>query len=275
MSTNRSIVGLCLVRNEERFLDLVLANIFEFCDRILIADHQSTDTTAAIGKQWAEQHASVTYKRVNHPVISHEMIMPYVDTPTWIFAVDGDEIYDPRGLGQLRHELKNGTHDSLYRITGNVLNCISLDTGKGSASGYLSPPSRTITKLYNFQAIRSWSGVKGERLHGGEIVFNKGYDQSACLRLQDKVVWEDAIFRCLHLCFIPRSSKDKTSQDTYSRWNIAEQQNRGILIYMFSKLLMFLGRTVNSGWKEQKYMRGDLATKDVSVFLEHYQKTRG
>jgi len=46
VATDRKIVGICLVRNEERFLDLILNNIIDFCDQILIADNKSTDHTA-------------------------------------------------------------------------------------------------------------------------------------------------------------------------------------------------------------------------------------
>jgi len=210
----------------------------------------------------------VTVKTISDPAKSHEMIMSYINTSTWVFAVDGDEVYDPRGLVQLREELLSGTHDNYWRIIGNVLNCIDLDMEAGEARGYLSPPSRSITKLFNFNAITEWSGVQGERLHGGEIIFKEKYKDKNCLRIHDEVSWDESSFRCLHLCFMARSSKDKSPENgMVTRWNLAEQQGRGLLIYFFSKILNVMGVAKPSDWKAEKYGRGELVARDVEPFL--------
>jgi glycosyltransferase involved in cell wall biosynthesis len=268
MAANRRIIGICLVRNEERFLDLILTNIIDFCDQIFIADNKSTDRTRDIAKRWASNNKSVSVTSINHPAESHEMLMSYIDTPTWVFAVDGDELYDPVGLKQMRKEILAGLHDGYWRIIGNVLNCVHLDIEEKRARGYLSPPSRSITKLFNFNAIVGWSGVHGERLHGGEISFKNGYQESSCLRLHEQISWEKSNLRCLHVCFLARSSKDrKTRNGVVTRWNLAEQQSRGFLILLFSKIVNFLGISMSSNWKHLKYSRGDLVTKDIVTFL--------
>ena len=273
--TNR-IVGICLVRNEERFLDLVLSNIIDFCDLVFIADNKSTDSTPEIAKSWAEKHSTVKVIKIVHPAESHEILMQFVNTPTWVFAVDGDEVYDPEGLAKIKTELLSGRHDSYWRIIGNVLNCTELDTENAKARGYLSPPSRSITKLFNFNAITDWSGVKGERLHGGVISFKGGYSDNRCFRLHEEISWDESVFRCLHLCFMPRSGKDgKPKNGITTRWNLAEQQGKGLLNYLFAKALNFIGVTKSSGWKMEKYGRGEVVSKDVVPFLSFCSKKNG
>ena len=46
--SQRQIVGIILVRNEDVQLHRVIKNILDFCDVLIIADHQSTDTTPQI-----------------------------------------------------------------------------------------------------------------------------------------------------------------------------------------------------------------------------------
>jgi len=269
VTRGRLIVGICLVRNEERFLDQVLANIIDFCDQIIIADNESADATNAIAKYWSDKYPSVSVKIINHPAESHQMLLPYINTSTWIFAVDGDEIYDPVGLAQLRTQIMAGSFDGYWRILGNVLNCISLDRETNQAHGYLSPPSRSITKLYNFNAIDDWSGVEGERLHGGTISFKEGFQDSTCLRLHEKVLWDNSIFRCLHLCFMPRSSMDsKPKNGIVTRWNLAEQQSKGVLVFFFAWFFRLLGISRSSEWKFRKYGRGPVAAKNVEQFIQ-------
>ena len=64
-------------------------------------------------------------------------------------------------------------------ILGNVLNCITFNPAIGQAGGYLAPPCRSMTKLYNFNAIESWAGPCPERLHGGDgirVGYEGGFD---------------------------------------------------------------------------------------------------
>ena len=270
METGMQIIGICLVRNEERFLNLVLANIIDFCDAIIIADNNSTDRTAEIAAEWANNYSSVVVQNIDHPVESHEMLLRYINTPTWVFAVDGDEVYDPEGLSKLRGQILSGNHDRYWRIIGNVLNCLGIDEEARMARGYLSPPSRSITKLFNFNAILEWSEVRGERLHGGQKSFKENYQDSSCLRMHEEISWDESCFRCLHLCFMPRSRKDGNRQKgIVTRWNLAEQQSRGGFVYALSKLLNFWGISMSSDWKYKKYGRGEVVSRDVSAFLSH------
>ncbi len=74
------------------------------------------------------------------------------------------------------------------------------------ASGYLSPPSRPLVGLLNFAAIEGWTGVRSERLHGGDIQFKPGYDLDSWRHLGSELGWDTSAFRCLHVCFVRRSS---------------------------------------------------------------------
>lgn len=266
--TNPQIVAICLVRNEERYLDRILGNIQAFCDRILIADHGSTDRTWAIAERWARQDARFACRRIRHPRESHEMIAPFINTKTWIFAVDGDEIYDPAGLAEFRPRLLAGEYDAYWRVIGSVLNCTELDEISGRAAGYLSPPSRSVTKLFNFNAITQWTNVKLERLHDGDIAFKEGFADATRCGLHERFAWEAASFRCLHVCFLPRSGVDRPSAAGIAiRWNLADQFTRGRCIRLLSAAMRTLGIHPSSRWKMERYMRGELVRKPVAAFF--------
>src|SRR5207302_4606979 len=86
------------------------------------------------------------------------------------------------------------------------------------AEGHLAPPCRSMTKLYNFKAITDWPGCT-QRLHGGEPQFRKGYDSLQRRNLHCEYGWEESFFRCLHLCFLRRSTIDS---NTLVRPNVTE-----------------------------------------------------
>ncbi|HMP77515.1 MAG TPA: glycosyltransferase family 2 protein [Kiritimatiellia bacterium] len=264
MNEPAQIVGLCLVHNEDRFLRDALRNALALCDRLIVADHQSTDRTAAIAREWAARDARVEYVALASPPDSQDLLRPFLNTRTWIFGVDGDEVYDPAGLARLRETLRAGHYDAYRQVYGNVLHCTALDAETGVARGHLAPPSRSMTKLYNFAALRDWTGPNPERLHGGEPVFNPGYDATMDLRLHERTPWEESPFRCLHMVFLPRSSQDQVER---VRLNIAEKNNlRGWARLRF-KLLRALGREPDSTYKHEKYRRGPEVERDVRAFF--------
>jgi len=191
--TLRQIVGIVLVRNEDRFVRRSVTNILGFCDRILLVDNGSRDETPRILKELAAADPErISFHAVRHPRESHDLLKPYAGTPSWIFAVDGDEIYDPEGLTRFRPRLLAGEFDSHWMILGNVHHCDALEPGMGFAEGYTTPPGRSITKLYNFAAIRSWNGDTPEQLHGGEPEFLAGFDGQMKRSLQNEYPWEDS-----------------------------------------------------------------------------------
>lgn len=254
------IVCVVLVRNEERFIGTVLGNIADFCDKIIVVDDiQTKDDTAKNVRRMMKLHDKISYEVTKDPGESHTMIQHYVGTETWLFAVDGDEIYDPEGLKRFRPRLEAGEFDKWFCIFGNVLNTKTLDLHAGIAEGYLAPPCRSMTKLYNFAAIDAWDGPCHERLHGGTIHFRPGYDESLRCDLHQSLSWQEADFRCLHACFITRSRAEKRIQNV--RWNISDRTEMPWWRRLLRRDKNFVP------WKLHKYTRGELVREDVRVFF--------
>lgn len=267
------IVGIVLVRNEDRFVRRVVENISGFCDRIILADNASTDGTAQIlQKLAANDPTRREYHRLQSPTESHALIAGFAGTATWVFAADGDEIYDPGGLAAFRSRLLGGEFAASWMVIGNVLNCIRLDESTGSAEGYLSPPSRSIVKLYNFSAIDSWEGPTPERLHGGRICFRPGYSGDQKHLLHKETPWEEASLRCLHLCFLPRSSADSGAES--ERKNIMEMQPQGLLYRGWRGIMRCLRLEPRTSWKRERYRRGPMTSVDVTAFFQKYNIER-
>jgi hypothetical protein len=181
-----------------------------------------------------------------------------------VFGVDGDEIYDSCGLAALRPRLLAGEFDSHWMILGNVLHCDRLDPRANEASGFLSPPSRSITKLYNFAAINSWGGDTPERLHGGAPAFRGGHHERGKRQLQFEHAWENSPLRCLHACFVPRSSLDAEGA---TRGNIMETFRGGWTGRIRRRLRRLAGLPETSDWKRERYARGGRATVPTDPFF--------
>jgi glycosyltransferase involved in cell wall biosynthesis len=262
------IVGIVLVRNEDAFVGRAIRNALSLCDRIHVADHMSTDGTWDVVRALAAEHETVDVRRIRNARVSHELIEGYAGTDTWVLGLDGDELYDPVGLARFRKRLLAGAHRDVFKIASNALNCVSLDLERRLAAGYLAPPSRSITKLYYLGAVDSWTGCS-ERLHNGEAVFRPGYGWETVANLAEHVPWEESDLRCLHCCFLPRSSRDSADGNTALGRPILDElgaHDRGLT----ARLLRRVRRTHEpkaSAWKQEKYRRGDLVTKDVSSFF--------
>lgn len=265
----KKIIGIVLVKNEDIFIERVLKNITEFCDEILVADNCSTDKTAEKIRRAQSRNSKIRYHTLHSPALSHELIADYAGTNTWIFAADGDELYDPAGLRQLRDDILLGKYDVWWMLLGNVLHCVELNIEEKCARGYLSPPCRSMTKLYNFGAIDTWHGPCPERLHGGTIHFKNGYNKSLRLDLHKQNSWEKSVFRCLHLCFVKRSSLDKTRGDhLVTRKNISDISTETILSRLKSLIMHFFRIEQDSPWKRERYMRGTIMEKSAESFLK-------
>jgi glycosyl transferase family 2 len=270
------IVGSVLVRNEDVFVEQAIQNVASFCDRIHAVDHVSTDATWEILQALAGELDHLEVRRARHSRVSHEVLEPYVGTDTWVVRVDGDELYDPDGLVALREQLSAGEFDSVFRVLGNVLHASELDLDERTASGYLSPPSRPISALYNFKAVQSWTDAL-QRLHAGRIAFADGFGWDVVEPLYEQFGWEKSPLRCLHVCFVPRSSSD-TSESPRSNLGELDAYRRGALGTVERAVRRSLRRPAGSGaqvamradgvsWKSQKYRRGERVTVDATPFL--------
>ena len=261
------IVAVVLLHDEDRFAERVIRNVAAVCDRVHVADHVSSDRTWQIVSGLAAELQHVEAVRISHAARSHDLVLPYVGTDTWVLSPDGDELFDAAGLRRLRGELEAGRYATCFRLFPAMLHCVELDEGARTATGYLAPPALSGPKLFNFAALESWDRVYRERLHEGEPVFRDGWAWTSVGRLDHAYEWEDNPFRCLHACFVPRSSRDEPDVE-HARLNIAEANTyrrdlRGRLAGRLRR-----GRAPRgASWKLEKYRRGPLVTKDAAPFL--------
>jgi glycosyltransferase involved in cell wall biosynthesis len=268
------IVGISLVRNEERFVRQALLNVADFCDRIVVADHMSTDRTPEILAALSGELDHLDVVRIVHSAESHAIVEALAGTDTWVLAVDGDELYDPGPLARFREQLVAGGFDNVFRIRPAGLHCDDLNDDRSLASGYPSPPGRPLLGLLNLAAVTSWTGVKSQRLHGGNVVFRPGYGWDSWRHLGMEFGWADSPLRDLHLCFLARSSHDAPGHTARGRPNLSEtgRFRRDTLGSLERSVRRALRREHanaerGSSWKWEKYRRGDRVTVDSSSFF--------
>src|SRR5439155_215245 len=189
------------------FSEEAIRNVAEFSDGIHIIDHVSDDRTWDIVRSLAHEFDHVDARRSRNSADAQRLLEPYAGTDTWVIGVDGDELYDPEGLARFREQLLDGAHSEVFRLKAHVLNCDEFDTEAGTASGWLAPPSRPVTKVFNFGAVESWTDSP-DPLQSGKVVFRPGFHWESRRDLADGTTWETDPLRCLHVCFLRRSSRD-------------------------------------------------------------------
>jgi len=260
-----NIIGIVLIKNEDLYIERILLNVVDFCDEIIVLDNFSTDNTYRLVKTLAQKYPSIKLQQIADAKTSHAIVEPYAGTDTWFFKIDGDEWYDPIGLQKMRGQLLNGEYKNYWRVEGSSLHCTKLDLAHATATGYCSPPSKPVALLYNFSIIRSWKENHMERLHGRNIVFKDGFNETMRLLLFEKFSWEECPFRCLHLCFIKRSSLELNTAAT----RLTPNEHYPL----FSKTINFIrnlkkGRlSLESTYKLDKYKAGEVTTKKIASFI--------
>jgi len=205
------IVGVALVRNEEIYIGRVLRAALHLCDDILVLDNGSVDGTRdEVRRVIAEHPGRVVAVELHNLVDSHLFLQQYVGTDTWVFGVDGDEIYDPAGLSELREVLLGGAYADKWMVRAKFLHVSRLQGGR--AYGYMSPPSHDPSKLYNFSLLEAWPADDvrplflpraGMRFKAGGESYYENWETCYCL-----ATWGESIFRCLHMKFLQRSRID-------------------------------------------------------------------
>ena len=266
------LVGSVLVRNEDRFVEQAVLNIASCCDRIYAHDHVSDDDTWEILRRLASQLDHLEVHRTRRTSDSQKPLERYAGTQTWVLGVDGDELYDPAALAKLRDALTAGEHSDVFRLKGHVLNCEELDMDSRSASGYMAPPSRPITKLFNFGAVSSWTG-SSHRLHDGWPAFRPGFHWESLRYLSETTSWEDDPLRCLHVCFLPRSTRDRESPvrlnpvetGMYDRTLVGRLKRKVRAPAIDPKIVEL--HHAGTDWKREWYARGERVRVDAGPFL--------
>jgi hypothetical protein len=264
MAARVRIVGSVLVRNEDVFLEQAISNVATFCDRVHVLDQLSIDRTPEILRSLEREFDHV------------QVVRSPAGTETWVLGVDGDELFDPDALARIRGDLLAGTHDDVFRLKGHVLNCDALeaDDGDRSASGFMAPPSRPVTKLFNMATLTSWTGCP-ERLHAGSPSFRGGFDWESIRYLSDETTWDSDPLRLLHVCFVRRSSRDNLDPPggRLSMWEtgVFRKGIRGIpqrlrfRRFMDPRIKEYKRQGRN--WKQEWYRRGERVTVDASPFF--------
>lgn len=198
------ILGVMLVRNEDLWIASAIQAIREFCDQIMVIDNGSTDDTRerAVGTGCVNQLIIEPDLRRTHNFIEH-----YAGTDTWVFGVDGDEIYDAGGLAAVREGLESGLCRDSFQVLGRYLHVTELV--QDYARGYLGPPSHTPTKLYNFRHLRSWPADGQHSLFQCKSrVVRARVERDSC---HQAIPWATCPLRCLHMRFVRRSSRETDS----------------------------------------------------------------
>jgi hypothetical protein len=266
------LVAVFLVRDEDVFVERAIRNVAHACDRMYAFDHLSSDGTTEILGRLDDELDHLVVRRTSDAGDSHRAIEEYAGTRTWALGVDGDELFDPVGLAELKEQLAEGVYDSAFHVKGHVLNCSELDHAGARATGYMAPPSRPVTKLFNLAAVDSWTGCL-ERLHDGRPVFRDGYGWESLRYVSEETGWEGDPLRMLHVCFLRRSSKDA---DGDVRLGLPEtgawkRGPRGLVDRLRRRRhldpRMKEYRRRGSSWKQEWYARGPLVSVDARPFL--------
>jgi glycosyltransferase involved in cell wall biosynthesis len=259
------ILGVGLFRDEDLFVERAVRNVFGFCDELILVDHRSRDRTPEILERVAaESPVPTSVHRVQDASESHDFVKGYAGEDVWAFGLDGDELYDPRGLERFRERLLAGEAADAWNIRSNMLHCVELDEEHGVATGYLSPPAPSVSKIFNFRLIDAWDGDNPERLCDPSGLVFKPDVEPRKYELNKTVGWDESPFRCLHVCFLRRSSRQAKPG---ARMNVPDRTApRRAPVRAWRAFLEAIGRPPSGTYKDL-YRVGERVTVDVAPLL--------
>ena len=160
--------------------------------------------------------------------------------------------------------IMRGELDGRWLVRGNVLACVELDLEGDRATGYLAPPGPSHTKLYNFGLLESWGGFHRERLHGTEGLRFKPGTSDDKYALYHEYTWDESPFRCLHVCFLRRSSRERSSKPRPNLYDSARPRRAPVRAVRAA--VRALGWRPHAAFKET-YKVGDLVTVSAREFF--------
>lgn len=247
------IIGICLIKNEDIYIERVLENISVFCDKIRVVDNGSKDGTIDIVKKCMKRFPNISLEHIDSIGETHGIVENYAGEDKWIFGVDGDEIYDPEGLSILRPKILNGDYQKFWMIRGYFYHLIGLD--KNIATGYLAPPSKDPNKLYNVSLMKSWKNDNEQPIFHCQThefkdpqYYSQHYPKNK--KMHKKHKWKDCPLRCIHTRMLQRSSKEKYDTVINTRLNLSN---------------VMANKSHNL---RKKYRMGRKKVKDVSAFFK-------
>lgn len=208
------IVTISLVRNENVWITRSLRNTSRFADRQIVLDNGSTDGTAQLAADCGAEVYHVDYARR-----TNEYIQEFIGTDCWVMGVDGDEVYDPAGLAELRGAIMAGAYNDVFQLSGRFLHVTHITDN--TARGYMAPPSHPPAKLYNMRHVKSWGA--------DDCLFFGGRELDSCVERKDisTASWDTCILRCLHMRFVRRSTEEEDIGDRFGPRHIAYRKDQG------------------------------------------------
>lgn len=220
------IVGICLVKNEDIYVERVLRNIVNFCDKIRVIDNNSQDKTVEVVKKCMSEFSNISLEHIENVNETHRVVQEYAGEDKWIFGVDGDEIYDPLGLAILRPKILSGGYQKCWMLRGYFYHLVKLDLKNKKARGYLAPPAKDPNKLYNFSLLESWkSDFEQPLFHCQTHVFkNRKYHPNRKpkkKKLYLQYEWRDCPIKCVHTRMLQRSTSEKYKTAINARLNLS------------------------------------------------------
>jgi len=253
MASNFPIHALSVVKNEDLHIKHAVSNVLEFADTVTVVDNGSTDGTLDILRGFG---TAITLCRQPHlPLVHREHIEQWAGKNVWLFGFDGDEIYDPAGLLEIRQRLRAGEFDDFWQVRGRFFHITEIAGSR--AKGYHAPPSRNPTKFFNFSKLESWlgDGFRAWFLSKGRI-YRPGVRGSQS-HLFAEMPWDETPLRCIHKRHCQRSSQEPV-------------KTRGCRLGMEDA--MGRGSRKDRGGKDDKSIRltyrvGDISEIDITPFF--------
>jgi len=190
------IVGLAICKNEDLWIHHAVSNVLGFVDRLTVIDNDSTDGTMDILRGFG---SAITVEHVHGldglRSVHGKFIEPLAGKDIWMFAVDGDEVFDPVGLSTMRTLLKAGEFNRWWHLRGRFFHATEMDIAKRTAKGH-------HTRMYKHPFT-------------GKV--NSAYTDYD---------WEDCPLRCMHMRHLRRSTQELEAT-AGCRLGMSDQLGRG------------------------------------------------
>ena len=268
------IAGIFMVKNEDVYIEQAIRNVVNFCDIIYVDDNGSTDQTPQIVAKLADEFEHIHVRTIKDTIESNDNLVQYFGTDTWVFAVDGDELYDKDGLVRFRKRLEDGEFDKYWLIFGHAFHVHKFNSETKIAEGYLGPPCNVPSKLYNFSLIKDFP-ITNERLHGVPVFKDGGDAESKFIRIGEKCEWQDGDFRFVHTAFVQRTSQPHKQTRIFGfRLNPPQiyllrklWKEKGIVFALVRSAKLFIDILIGNDSRKKRYSLGPRITKDVSDFF--------